>query len=88
VHRQLTLWAEPDKPTQQLTIWEDIHPVARTTFVAAISRLIAKAVRSEKLTKMGDSQPPPVDTQSPTIQGALEMAPKDPSTMEAHNARS
>jgi hypothetical protein len=42
VHQQLSLW--PQEKSQQPDIWQNLNPSSKNALIAALARLIAKAV--------------------------------------------
>jgi hypothetical protein len=44
VQRQLPFWPGPERPLQELNLWEDLDPETETTIITTLPRLISKAV--------------------------------------------
>ena len=49
MQQQLDLWTDPQETLQSLHIWEALDQQERRTVIAALARLISKAVCSETL---------------------------------------
>jgi hypothetical protein len=44
VRRQLDLWPEAERPSQELPLWEELDPNTQRMIIALLSRLISKTV--------------------------------------------
>jgi hypothetical protein len=51
VHRQLDLWTHPPKAPQAPDIWQNLDQQEQAMLIAALARLIAKAVYPENLSQ-------------------------------------
>jgi hypothetical protein len=49
VHRQLDLWPDPQKAPQALDIWQNLDQQQQARLIAALARLISKAVYPENI---------------------------------------
>ena len=49
MHRQMTLWPEPQHHALETEIWQKLHPETQRAFVATLARLIAKALFPKSL---------------------------------------
>lgn len=49
MHRQLDLWPDPHKAPQALDIWQNLDQQQQARLIAALARLISKAVYPQNL---------------------------------------
>ena len=49
MHRQMTLWPEPQELALETQTWQKIHPETQRLFITTLARLIAKALRPKSL---------------------------------------
>lgn len=49
MHRQLTLWPEPQIPEPETEIWQKLDPKTQKTLVTILARIIHKALWPEIL---------------------------------------
>ena len=49
MHRQLNLWLNPHKAPQTTDIWQNLNQQQQARLIAALARLISKAVYPENL---------------------------------------
>ncbi len=43
MHRQMTLWPEPQLPAPETEIWQNLDPEPQITLITTLARLISKA---------------------------------------------
>jgi hypothetical protein len=50
MHRQMTLWPEPQKLGTETEIWQQFHPDTQRILITTLARLILKALYPKSLT--------------------------------------
>jgi hypothetical protein len=56
VHRQLDLWPHQQKEPQAADIWQNLDQHEQAMLIAALARLITKAVYPENLNQSGEKK--------------------------------
>jgi len=56
VHRQLDLWPHPSKAPQAPDIWQNLNRNEQVRLIAALAKLITKAVYPENLNQTGEKK--------------------------------
>jgi hypothetical protein len=49
MHRQMTLWPEPQQPDLETQIWHKFHPDTQRLLITTLARLITKAIHTENI---------------------------------------